>query len=61
MLEKYNETLSINDIMEILNVSKNTAYDYIKSGEIPNKKVRNKYIIPKIGVENYLKNICKIY
>lgn len=47
--------------MEILQVSRNTAYKYIKTGEIPSKKVRNKYIIPTVGLENYLKNISKLY
>lgn len=57
MLEQYDEVLKVTDLMEILRVGRNTAYMYLQSGEIPCKKVRNKYIIPKIGVENYLKNI----
>jgi excisionase family DNA binding protein len=61
MLSKYKETLTIQDVMEILQVSRNTAYEYIRCGEIPSKKIRNKYIIPRIGLENYLKNISKVY
>lgn len=57
MLNNYKDILSVQDVMEILQVGRNTAYEYIRSGEIPNKKVGNKYIIPKIGLENYLKNI----
>ena len=57
MLEKYNDVLKVKDIMEILQIGRNTAYTYLQSGEIPCKKIRNKYIIPKVGIENYLKNI----
>ncbi len=58
ILEEYNDVLNINDLMEILHIGRNTAYLFLQSGEIPNKKIRNKYIIPKIGLENYLKNIA---
>lgn len=57
MLENYKDVLTVNDLMEILHIGRNTAYTYLQNGEIPSKKIRSKYIIPKIGVENYLRNI----
>ena len=57
MLENYKDVLTVNDLMEILHIGRNTAYTYLQNGEIPSKKIRRKYIIPKIGVENYLRNI----
>ena len=44
------------DIMEILNISKNSAYKLIKSGEIPCKQIGNRYKIPVMGFENWLNN-----
>lgn len=57
MLDNYQDVLKVNELMEILRIGRNTAYEYLQSGEIPCKKIRNKYIIPKAGVENYLKQI----
>lgn len=57
ILEEYKDVLTVKEVMEIMRVGRNTVYEMLQSNEIPNKKVRNKYIIPKIGVENYLRNI----
>lgn len=58
ILEGYNDVLTVNDLMKILHIGRNTAYTFLQSGEVPNKKVRNRYIIPKLGLENYLRNIA---
>ena len=57
MLAKYDDVLSIDDVCEILHIGKNTAYKLLGSNEIPNRKIRRKYIIPKIGMINYLNKI----
>jgi len=59
ILENYSDVLSVEDLMKILHIGRNTAYLYLQSGEIPNKKVRSKYIIPKAGVEGYLRRIAR--
>lgn len=58
ILENYNDILTVDDLMKILHIGRNTTYLYLQSGEIPNKKIRNRYIIPKIGLINYLANIA---
>ena len=58
ILDDYGDVLSVKDLMKILHIGRNTAYMYLQSGEIPNKKVRSKYIIPKAGVASYLRKIA---
>lgn len=56
MLEKYKDVLTVDDICDILHIGRNLAYDLLQAKEIPNKKVRNKYIIPKSNFIKYLEN-----
>ncbi len=58
ILENYSDVLSVKDLMNILHIGRSTAYMYLQSGEIPNKKVRSKYIIPKAGLQSYLRKIA---
>lgn len=60
MLEEYKDVLKIEDLMNILRVGKNKAYDMLRCGTIPNRKIGREYVIPKIGVINYLTDISKI-
>ena len=57
MLENYKDILTVRDICDILNISKSTAYKLLQSKEIPNMKMANKYVIPKIGVIKIITNI----
>ena len=57
MLENYSDVLTVKDLMNILRIGRNTAYTILQNGVIPSRKLRSKYIIPKIGVEQYLKSI----
>lgn len=60
MLESYNEVLSIDDVCNILGIGRNFAYDLLHAGVIPNKQIRKKFIIPKLGIINYLKKISEV-
>ena len=53
MLDEYNDVLKTEELMHILRVGKNKAYDMLKNGTIPNRKIGSQYVIPKIGVINY--------
>lgn len=55
-LKNYKDILTVDDICEILHISKVTAYRLIKDDEIPYKKIRKKYIIPKFLFINWLHN-----
>ena len=57
ILEKYPDTLEIKDVCEVLRIGKNTAYKLLQSGEIPSKRIKRKYIIPKYGLQKFLEKI----
>lgn len=57
MLDNFKDVLTINEVANILRIGHNSVYKMLRSGEIPNKRVDSKYIIPKIGVISYL-NAC---
>lgn len=54
MLEKYKDVVSVQELCEILGIGKNSAYKLLKDNTIPNERLIGKYIIPKIGVINFL-------
>ena len=55
--EKGLKYLICEDLCEILNIGKNTAYKLLKNNDIPNRRLGKKYIIPKFGVIEYLKGV----
>ncbi len=60
MLENYKDVLTVDNLCEILNIGRNTAYKMLQSGEIPNRRIGNKkYVIPKVGVISYLNDCIK--
>ena len=59
MLEEYNEVLTVDDICKILGIGRNLTYQMLQGGEIPAKKIRRKYIIPKQSIINYLTAISQ--
>lgn len=54
MFEKYNDTLTVNDVCEALKIGKNNVYKLLKNGVIKSIKNGKKYIIPKIYLIDYI-------
>lgn len=52
--DKFSELLGIEEMTEMLGISKRTAYKLIKQNEIPSKKIGRTYKIFKNDVLNYL-------
>ena len=48
---------NVSDIMEILNIGKNTAYELIKQDGFPVIKIKSTYRIPKKAFHNWLDNM----
>lgn len=48
------EVYTVNDIMDILNIGKNTAYDLIKQERFPVIKIKSVFRIPKKGFEEWI-------
>ena len=54
MLENYRDVLVIEDIMDILQIGRNSAYKLINSGEIRALRVGRNIRIPKVFLLDYL-------
>lgn len=46
--------LTVDEITKVLRVSRNTAYELVRSGKIRSVKVGRTYRIPKAAVDEYL-------
>ena len=55
---EYNESnydmISVEEMMNILHLGKNTCYDLLKEKEIKCFKIRGRYKIPRISVFEYI-------
>ncbi len=54
MLENYNDVLRIKDIMDILEIGRNSAYKLISNGSIKSLRIGRNIRIPKIYLLDYL-------
>ena len=59
MFTEYDEILSIEEVMEILHIGKNSVYSLLKSNEIRNIRVGKRYIVPKQSVINFIAAITE--
>ena len=48
--------LTIDDLMQVLSIGRNTAYGLIRSGQIRSIRVGKQIRIPRDAVEDFLKN-----
>ena len=55
-LENYQDILIFDELVEILNIGENTAYNLLKNNKIYSKKIGREYKIPKICIINYIYN-----
>ena len=57
-LRKYDDVLTIADLMDYLAVGKNTAYTLIREGKIKSFRIGRNYKIPKQAVIDYI-TLCR--
>lgn len=60
MFENQNEILNIDELCELLDIGKNTAYNLLKSGHIKALKIGVKWKVPVKSVEDYILRKAKI-
>lgn len=53
-LSQYSDVLTINELCEYMNISRNTAYKFLKENNIKYAKVGRVYKISKISLSEYL-------
>lgn len=54
MFSAYPDVITVEDLMEMLKIGRNTAYTLLKSGTIKTIRVGKRYIIPKTSVISYI-------
>lgn len=54
MFEQYNELVTVEEFMEMINIGKNAAYKLLSSGEIKCFRFNRKWKIPKQSVIDYI-------
>lgn len=59
MEHELNEILTVEEVMELLNIGKNTAYSLLESGEIKAFRIGRMWKIPRKSVYDYINR--KIY
>lgn len=64
MFNEYNDILTVDDVMEIMGIGKNTAYDLLRTGKIKCFRIRGKWKIPKQSIIDYIvdqtNNTCNL-
>ena len=48
------QTLKIDEAAKILGISRNTAYDAVKSGQVPTVKIGRRLLVPRAALERML-------
>ena len=54
MFSKYDDIVSVKDVMEMLHLGRVTVYNMLKSARIHTLRVGKKYVIPKKSVIDFL-------
>ena len=54
MFENYPDVISINDVCQMLHLSKRTVYSLIHTGQLPAKKIGRIYRIRKADVTHFM-------
>lgn len=59
MFSDYPDVVSISELQSMLRISRNTAYELVRSGKIRSVKIGRTYRIPRSAVEDYLNVSCQ--
>ena len=54
MFNDYNDVVTVGELADMLKIGRNTAYELIRSGNIPSVKVRHQIRIPKQEIIKYI-------
>ncbi|EDZ57496.1 excisionase [Bacillus cereus] len=54
MFDAYDDLVPVEDLMEMLDIGRNKAYELLQSGQIKSFKVGKSYRIPKMCIQNYV-------
>ncbi len=49
-------TLSVEETAEILGIGRNSAYEGVRTGEIPSIRIGKRILVPRLALERILEN-----
>jgi excisionase family DNA binding protein len=58
MFDDYPDVVTVENLMEMLNIGKTSAYSLLQGNHIHHVRVGRKYIIPKKSVIGFLDSFC---
>jgi len=58
MFENYPDVVTVEQLAEMLNIGKSSAYALLQNNQIHHVKVGKKYIIPKTAVLDFIGEMC---
>ena len=56
MFENYADVVGVKNMMSMLGIGRNTAYDLLKGNIIPSIRIGRIYKIPKVNIIEYLQS-----
>ena len=56
MFEKYKDIVTVDELCEMLNISRNLAYRLLKAKKVQGIRVGRAHRIPKTNIIDYIKN-----
>jgi excisionase family DNA binding protein len=60
LFETYDDIITIDDLMDMLNIGRNYAYELLRSGKIKSFKIGKVYKIPKISIQQFIQEQAPI-
>lgn len=61
MLTDYDEILTVDDVMELLYIGKNTVYHLLQSGELKAFRIGRTWKIPRDCLTDYIISKCRAH
>ncbi len=58
VFSSYPDVVTVSELMKMLHVGRNMAYDLLKNGEVKSFRIGRRYIIPKKYVISYIFSNC---
>jgi excisionase family DNA binding protein len=58
IFKDYQDIVSVEDIMRMLNLGKSSVYTLLRTNQIYHIRVGKKYIIPKQAVVDFVNGVC---
>jgi len=59
MFDDYEDILTVDQLMEMLGIGRNKAYELLNDGSIKSVRIGNRHRVPKASVIHYIVKKCR--